>query len=229
MTAVHQSQTNPYFTDPRWNVAEATSAEAAMPVDHVNHSVRVATQESFAQLSFVFLVFEMLKLAIIHDEQEKFFRAEERKMLITHMEKVASNFKSQGTFMLATNVLGGVLSLVSAGLPMFAHNTNWGTKIFDKFKGWLGLGDMKQKKFFETASKMLFSMSEISKASSQVNSNFADAEKTRDQYKGEIRKTDENENTRRIDEINRRREEVFRLALSLIQMMAENARALNGG
>lgn len=198
-------------------------------VDGGNELVATYQEELLSQLSYMALVFEMLKLAIKNEEQEKIFREVQRTMYILHMERVASNFKDQGNFLLVSNVIGGVLEILSGALPIFGHNARFGTPLFEKLKGWMGLEGIQKLKFYGNISKMLHGAAELGKASGNVQQTFAKQTEEQDRYKGHIAQTDENENTRVVEEINRRRDEIYRLALNLIQMLAETARVLNGG
>lgn len=191
--------------------------------------IQSSLYEEISQMSFILLIFEMLKLAIVHDQQEKVFRSEERRLMILHMERVATNYKEQGNFLLISNVIGGVLEILSGALPIFGHNARFGKIVYEKLSKCMGFETLKQFKFYTHLSKMLHGAAELGKSSGQVQHMFAEQNRTRDEYRGRIHQTDEGENTRVLEERNRLREEIVRQALQLMQMLSQNASANNHG
>jgi hypothetical protein len=147
----------------------------------------------------IFVLFlKLLALLNKQQEQEKLSRQYERDLQTKYMEKVASNFETQGKWLLNTCIGSGVMSILSGICPILQHSSA-GTSLHGMLPSFLK-SDTKAEDFFKAMGKMTNAGSEISKNSGQVHSTYSEGWRTKDHHKSEHAKMLGEDETRNVED-----------------------------
>lgn len=215
-TVTAQSTTATPSTDlPKAEVAEGSSTTQSV------------ADVQFAHISFIFLIFSLMQLAIQHCFQKRVYRSIERSQLIAYMEKVVENYKDQSSWLLTTGLISSGLTILSGFVPFIFHVK--GQDILDKMSGcsWCeSLSSMKVDKASEAVTKLLTGSAEMGKLTERIHNTAAEGERTHDQGFSEIAKTDENEASRLLEEDQRKLEAWINMVLETVRTRLETVRSL---
>lgn len=163
------------------------------------------------------LFFELMKLEVTSQEDEKMARRKERQVQLKYLEQEVANFKSQAKWMLFSYVGAGVLGIASGLAPIVGHMKgesilNTFSSVFSSLKG------AKKKDFFEGISKMTYAMSEMQKATGQIYSTSAEGDRTRYNRLSDLHRNEQDEITRSIEQLQERFRQSERFLMDLLQM-----------
>ncbi|MBF5050424.1 hypothetical protein CLAVI_000026 [Candidatus Clavichlamydia salmonicola] len=146
------------------------------------------------------LFLEVLKISLKNRHQERLCRIQERLLQVEHMQAVVKSFKGQGKSLLMAGVSAGVMAIFSGVSPIIGQiKGDWIVgqigRLFSRMK------DVDSAAFFDQVSKVTLSMSEMSKATGQIQTAFAESHRAFDQHMQELYKIEADERTRNIEEI----------------------------
>lgn len=168
----------------------------------------------------------LLRLLVLIRFQEKWARLEERQFQEEEMEKICTNFKTQGQWQLFSSVISGVASM-AAGLSI-PIGVMKGTEIrdfigdnfFSKIKA------MDPKELFKSFRLMANTTAETQKATGQIQYTFAEGDRTRAQHLSDLARTDGEECTRSLDATLQDWRSIESFLTHYLQMEQETVRAL---
>lgn len=181
----------------------------------VELSTLVGTRISHFDVLLLF--FELMKLEIHSQEEEKLARRKEREAQLQYLEQEIKNFKAQAKWLLFSHIGAGVMGIASGALPIIGHMKgdsilNAASSVFSSLQG------AKKKEFFENLSKMTFAMSEMQKATGQIYGTSAEGDRTRYNRFADLHKTDQEECTRTLEQLQERFRQTERFLAELLQM-----------
>jgi hypothetical protein len=177
------------------------------------------------QFDVLFLFIEILKLDIKGREQEILARREERELELLHMQKVVESFKSEAGSMMTNGLSAGILAIAAGILPIIGHVG--GSWILQKLGSVIPkCQDMKPEKFFDGIAKAFSAMSDMNKSTSQVRHNFAESDRTFDKDMSEWRRSEWQEYTRKITDIEEAWKKIENFLYQLLQMYHDTIRQL---
>ena len=176
----------------------------------------------------IFLLFiEILKLFIKSREQERISRKIERELQIEHIEKVVSNFKSNGKALFGAYVGAGVLGIFSAAMPLAGHA--WGEPMKNMFSHLMpSVQTMKTPKFVKSMTDMTFAMSQMQRYYGEIQNTFSQGNRRLHQHKSDLYKTDGDEDTRSIEAILEAWRSLEKFIYDMLQRNHETTRQLYG-
>ncbi|MEG0554576.1 MAG: hypothetical protein RR519_03515 [Victivallaceae bacterium] len=178
-----------------------------------------------SHLDVLRIFIEVMKICIKSRGIEQNSRLEQRLLQLTHMGKVVDSFKAQGHTLLISGIVAGVMAVVSGAAPIIGNIK--GESILNKLgMVFSGLKNMESEKFFENTSKITLAISDMSKATGQVQTAFSESHRSYDEHLKESYKVDADERTRNIEDIKDNWKNLEQFIYQSLQMYHDTTRSL---
>ncbi len=153
-----------------------------------------------SQFDVLLLFFEVMKLSLKGREQERLARNEERSYQLEHIQEMIDNIKHQGKWQFFSSLGAGIFTIAAGVMPIVGYMK--GDWIVDKLGGiFSSIQGMKKDAFTDFARTMFEGFSEMQKSTGQIQNTFAESSRVYHEKMNDIRRTDESERTRTMDEL----------------------------
>jgi hypothetical protein len=173
--------------------------------------------EKVSHFDVLMLFIELMKLEIEAQDGDRIARRQERAAQLAYLEKEVKNLKTQSKWQLFSHIGSGIMGLISGASPIVGHMKGEAiigglSRVFTSLQG------IRKKDFFDGIGKMAGAMSESQKAMSQIQGTSAEGERTRFNKLGDLHRSDQEESTRSIEQLQERIRQGERFLIELLQM-----------